>query len=986
MIRPVARTTRIPRAPQADSTRSLLEGLEPRLLLSGWQVLAMDTTGEGRYCSLAVDGNGVVDISYYNGAHQNLGYKTGNWDGTVNTFTTKELLKAGNEGLWTSLALDTNNVAHISFFNNTDNNNMDLMYFRSDNDWATPSQAVVVDSSWNCGLFSSLAVDSEGNPHIAYDDRNNGGRIEYVSCYEGTWTSPDIVAATGQMYENTPGFPTVHQEMSLKLDQDGNPHISYFDAVSNRLMYAENTTGNWVTQTVDNTGACGSGSSLVLDQQGLPHISYFDIANADLKYASYDGSNWNIETIDGATTDAGSFSSLDLDGVGNPHIAYYDATNKSLKYAHKDGSGWQYSTVDTNVFVFYGSLDVDQTGTAHIAYHNYNTGGGLKYAFQSGIGAPVPNPDLINQATLPAGQVWLPGDKVQVPVTVTNNGLNPAVGQVTVNLFASADATFDGPGSANPDYQIGTVTGAVNLAHGQYKPFSFSFTVPSDLPPGPYHLISQVTAGTGIDEVVIGNNVNVSAQTVDLAWKVGTFGSRTASAITVQDSNGVATKFALSGGGYAEITGGGTFDTITIHDTTPNSVLTISAPNGTSTSIGDITITGSLKSLVGKTVKLRGNLTVEGTIGTLILDDVQDAHLIELNSTNTVVDPRLGLVITLDQVGGCSLDTNGIPIKSLKAAEWIGQGTITAPYIGTITITGKKANTKAGIPAIRGDFEADVETGIAGGTALALKTLTVAGVVDDSMIHVQGYNSKGISIGTVKAGRVDNAAIMADGGVNSVSASQWESGRIMAGWVGSITTKANAVLGGLGNFGADLTLTGTALPAKKATLASASIAGDLLDDTQWDVQAGSVGSLTFAGTVRHSLIRSAGDISSLKLGASNGSDFGAGVNFSLLQADRHVTVGDAANAPTGTIKTFTVAGWKIPVGQSIPRFFNDSNISAKIGKLSLLNWDETGGLFTTTGGVVSIKCTDTANPQYGWLWPAPPLQASNGPSDFIHVV
>ena len=120
----------------------------------------------------------------------------------------------------------------------------------------------------------------------------------------------------------------------------------------------------------------------------------------------------------------------------------------------------------------------------------------------------VPNPDLVASVDLTAGQTWLPGQKVTVPITVTNNGLDPAHGAVTVNLFRSTDNVFDDPQSAgSPDVQVGTLTGNVNLVQGQSQQFMISFVVPGNAQPGAMYPIAQVVASSAIEEVVTSNNV-----------------------------------------------------------------------------------------------------------------------------------------------------------------------------------------------------------------------------------------------------------------------------------------------------------------------------------------------------------------------------------------------------------------------------------------------------------------------------------------------
>ncbi|MFA6133899.1 MAG: CARDB domain-containing protein [Phycisphaerae bacterium] len=337
-------------------------------------------------------------------------------------------------------------------------------------------------------------------------------------------------------------------------------------------------------------------------------------------------------------------------------------------------------------------------------------------------------------------------------------------------------------------------------------------------------------------------------------------------------------------------------------------------------------------------------------------------------------DDPLGQVdaSTIDLVGGGVLMTGAGYIGTLQVEDVRDGADLVMPGAGATKGIGITCGQMIGVDLNVGSW---------------LKNLNVLGYLDQSTLTATGQDARsGVSINSLKAGRVGTASVTASGGINSITVSDWQSGTITAGWIGSLTTSVNTKTGSQGHFGADVTLTGAALPAKKAALGSVKVAGDLLNGTTWDVQAGFVGSLTFAGTVDHSVIRSAGDITSLKMGASNGSDYGAGVSFNLLQADRHVQQGDTANAPTGTIKTLTVTGWKIPRNQPIPRFFVDSHISARIGTLNLLNWDGLGGLFAPAGKVKSVKHTDTVDKLNSWAYPAPPRQVSSEPGEFIHIV
>jgi PKD repeat protein len=293
----------------------------------GWHTITVDSTGSvGSHTSLVVDSSDYPHISYYDATNTALKYAwkdAGGWH--VSTVTS-----SGESGLWSSIALYLD-YPRISYSYH-DGVNYHLRYAWKDDIWHTQT----ADSSNGVGMHNSLAVnESDNTKGISYYDAINGA-LKYAYKDAAGWHTETV---------HDPAPPRqVGLYSSLALDSRGYPHVSYKWTYGNDLWYAWKDAGGWHNQSVDLPDNDGDFTSIEIDSYDNPHISYF--GDGELKYAwKKPSGSWEITSVDSAA----SFgqTSLALDSGNYPRISYYDGTNTALKYAWLTGNRAPAPVTDT---------------------------------------------------------------------------------------------------------------------------------------------------------------------------------------------------------------------------------------------------------------------------------------------------------------------------------------------------------------------------------------------------------------------------------------------------------------------------------------------------------------------------------------------------------------------------------------------------------------------------------------------------------------
>lgn len=284
---------------------------------------------EGSYCwdtHMVIDDNDELHAAYSTNTNLvvYMHYDGSSWTSTQ----VSSSAKVGPVGI----ALDSNNHPHISFTGSHQycGNGLRLASFDGVA-WTTN----VIDSGGNKGCDSAIVIDRNDNAYIAYQDRSQS-KLKFATNKSGSWIP--YTPETGGYNVAYPGYFS-----SLAMDHQGQFHIAHYDNLEGNkdLRYSTGVpNGAWTTTVVDSSGDTGRNPSIAIDAAGDPHIVYRSWSGWKFKYATLNPSspNWQVSTIEtgGSTGDGtGESNSLIIDDEGMMHVAYTDETNGVLKYATK---------------------------------------------------------------------------------------------------------------------------------------------------------------------------------------------------------------------------------------------------------------------------------------------------------------------------------------------------------------------------------------------------------------------------------------------------------------------------------------------------------------------------------------------------------------------------------------------------------------------------------------------------------------------------
>lgn len=275
---------------------------------------------------LPSNGDTVAHLIYSDGFQNRLyhafGRKSTNWDWEI-----EEISSGKNEGKSIAMALNNAETPMLSY--GVVSGGELRFATRASNQW----QVELVDSTVEVG-YSDIEISDLDSIHIVYyDDISNCLKHAWRAQQDSFWNREAIDCA------NQP----VGLYPSLQLDGQGNPHVAYYDERRLALIYASQdlATRSWQLDSVTGGSNTGRGKfcSLKFGVDGLPKIAWLDEQASAIYLSEQDiVGNWTHQRVDsGSVINLGRPIRMEIDVFGKVWLAYnYFANTEKVKLVRRE--------------------------------------------------------------------------------------------------------------------------------------------------------------------------------------------------------------------------------------------------------------------------------------------------------------------------------------------------------------------------------------------------------------------------------------------------------------------------------------------------------------------------------------------------------------------------------------------------------------------------------------------------------------------------
>lgn len=737
--------------------------------------IADESSLDRQITATACDGNGNIWVAWHHGQPGSRNIHLARLlDGEESFDNYINLTNDSYDQCNPDIAIDQNNKLYV-VWQGDNAGNWDIYASTSDN-WSVQRQVTSSDADQ---VNPAVAVNSSAYTYVVWeDDRNSNGDIYAAGSSDSFQSSTLWAVATEQSQQSEP---------AVAVDADDIVYLVWTDRRQGNddIYIASSDDGPWTNYPFVSRSYSQSSPTIAAEDSGSKlHLLWTDDRSSDydIYYAASDGipaSPVDGENIVDDTTNADQFSpAIVVAGSTGSDLEVFAcwqdqrSSDSDIYFAQLGGDAG-----GTNIFVGDGDTNSEQAAPAlGLDGHGYpylvwtddrNDNMDIFYAASTYMdpqpvaqeevtagSSAVVGPTQINSlddvsVNIPTGACWhnvnvkispmqnMPSFSQCIPVANYDVGPSGITFNDTVTIIIPYDAVVypdvPSPYCYEPQQDSPSQNGISSIQW---------LELPSA--PGIHAISFQTTHFSQFFLAAVPDDGEP-----DVLWRFGTYDDQKNAKVDITGNDGNPVLLSLRGDGYGEVLQEQDSVNLVLYDTTDRTSLIISAKDRSAgSSIGSIEVNGSLRQISAKGIDLEGDITVSGTLGKVIFDDVTGSII----TIGPVSNPRAGLSLKLGRVTDSNI-TSQTPIKNLVVTDWRDTDSvadcITAPCIDSLKALGDRRNN------LDGDFYADLVLATAASNPLKaaisgdlidadwsidgdIKSLVVKGAADNSYICCTG--------------------------------------------------------------------------------------------------------------------------------------------------------------------------------------------------------------------------------------------------------
>ncbi|BCW97608.1 MAG: hypothetical protein KatS3mg024_0435 [Armatimonadota bacterium] len=253
----------------------------------------------------------------------------------------------------------------------------------------------------------SVRIGPDGQPRVAYIQESGSSLVLRYAARNpgGTWSYETVRT----MSFPTAGWVSPKRGWcSLALDSSGNPNIAYYDTGVEQIRYVLKSGINWVVFVVDSSSAdTGRPCAIAMDSLNRRYIAYLDATNGRIKIAYQTSSGWVQETLGTLDNWVGfigkRLSNLSVAVAPDGTIAVAYVWGASARVHRRIGGVWHLTEIPANYVYSYddfafAAIAFNSAGVLGLAFCGQGPGpaGSLHYYTITGPGSGSVSAQLVD--------------------------------------------------------------------------------------------------------------------------------------------------------------------------------------------------------------------------------------------------------------------------------------------------------------------------------------------------------------------------------------------------------------------------------------------------------------------------------------------------------------------------------------------------------------------------------------------------------------